>query len=269
MKKPKIPFLFNRLGVSYAISAVIMTATTITLVIVASTYAYQILEQQRGTSEFGIAKKAILAFDDALENTAWKPQSSRSTRFTVKYGKLELVPNALLLNVTAQVGGNSSSYDVMTGLIRYSTKTDYVSFGNNYEEYILGDNRTIVPRGTESFGQAVIKQQSKWVNITLSYRVCAMKTSVTQVGGQDVTYVDIWIIKVNILNWSNHIGDFDLKAKCISVTTPLSALFNVTEPGIANISAKLGNESSDPLQISLVQGVAVFNFVVADVKVSV
>ena len=39
MKKPKIALLSSRLGVSYAISAVIIAITTITLVLVASSYA--------------------------------------------------------------------------------------------------------------------------------------------------------------------------------------------------------------------------------------
>lgn len=39
MKKPKIALLSSRLGVSYAISAVIIAITTSTLVFVASSYA--------------------------------------------------------------------------------------------------------------------------------------------------------------------------------------------------------------------------------------
>ncbi len=39
MKKPEIACLSNRLGVSYAISAVIIAITTSTLVLVASSYA--------------------------------------------------------------------------------------------------------------------------------------------------------------------------------------------------------------------------------------
>ena len=39
MKKPKIACLSNRLGVSYAISAVIIPITTINRVLVASSYA--------------------------------------------------------------------------------------------------------------------------------------------------------------------------------------------------------------------------------------
>jgi len=39
MKKPEIACLSNRLGVSYAISAVIIAITTSTLVFVASSYA--------------------------------------------------------------------------------------------------------------------------------------------------------------------------------------------------------------------------------------
>lgn len=239
------------------------------LVIVASSYAYQTLERQRGASEFVIAKKAILAFDDALENIAWKPQSSRSTRFVVNYGVVELVPNALNLTVTAQVSVGSCSTSILTGVIKYYTKTDYVTFGNNYKEYVLGDERTIVSGSTESLGQAIIEQQSKWVNITLNYRVSAMKTSEKQIGSQYITYVDIQIIKVNISRRSSYVGEFDLKARCTGVTTPLSVQYNVTQGTTATVSAQFGDEptyswTTPPLQA----GSVVFNFVVANVEVS-
>lgn len=256
----------ERRGASYAISAVIITATTVVLVLVASNFAYQNLERQRGAAEFAIAKKAILAFDEALENIAWKPQSSRSTRFVANYGAVELVPNALNLTVTARVGTNSNSTSILTGLIRYYTKIDYVNFGNNYKEYILGDERTVVSRSTEGFGQAVIEQRSKWVNITLNYRVCAMKTS----EDQNLTYVDIWIIKADISKWSSYVREFDLKAKCTSVTTTLSVQYNVTQGTTATVSAQFGDGpiyswTTPPLK----EGSVVFNFIVADVEVSV
>jgi len=225
MKKPKFLFLSNRLGASYAISAVIITVTTITLVLVASSYAYQILERQRGMSEFEVAEKSILAFDDVVRDVAWDLKGSRSVRFTVEYGHLELMPDVgrglpLVVNVTDYSNASYSSY---TGYVKYSMSTKYVTFGNGYQSYILGNTETVATKGTESFGRALIEQESRWVNITLSYRVRAMKTStvnVTQDGLQvPVSYVDILIIKMKIASWSTYIGDFDLTARSSNITT--------------------------------------------------
>ena len=58
-------------------------------------------------------------------------------------------------------------------LMEYLRVSGIVNFGNNYREYILGDEKTVVSRSTKGFGQAVIEQKSKWVNITLNHRVCA------------------------------------------------------------------------------------------------
>jgi len=278
MKKPKIPLLSNRLGVSYTISAVIITITTITLVLVTSSYAYQILEQQRGMSEFDVAKKSILAFDDAVRDVAWDLKGARSTRFTVKYGQLELMPDndvhglPLVVNVT---GYSDASYSSYTGYVKYSMSTRYVTFGNGYLSYILGDNKTVVTKGTESFGRALIEQESGWVNIILNYRVRAMKTSTVNVtqGSEEVrvSYVDIWIIKMKITSSSTNIGNLDLTARSSSITT---ISYGGSEGngytvvgGVCDILVQLGNESSTA-SISLDGEKVVFNFVIAEIEIS-
>ena len=282
MKKPKIPFLFGKLGVSYTISAVIITVTTITLVLVASSYAYQILEQQRGAAEFEVAQKSILAFDDAVRDVAWDLKGSRSARFTVEYGQLELMPNdavrglRLVVNVTdvypnGTVVYPNASYFSTTGYVKYSISTKYVTFGNGYQSYILGNNKTVATKGTESFGRALIEQESSWVNIILNYRVRAMKTSMVNVGGQQVSYVDIWIIKMKITSWSTYIGNLDLTARSSNITTISHGGsegngYDVMD-GECNIHVQLGNES-DTATISLDGDKVVFNFIIAEIEVS-
>jgi len=279
MKKPKIPFLFEKLGVSYTISAVIMTVTAITLTLVASSYAYQILEQQRGATEFDVAMKSILAFNDALENIAWKHQASRSSRFTIEYGQLDLVPDrSLIVNVT---GGPNASYSLSrefsTGYISYSTKTKYVSFEEGYQSYFLGSKSTITS-GAGSYGRASITQKLGEVYITLLYGVRAMKTStfnVTQ-GNETVSVnsVDIWIIRISIpdsLRGTN-IGDFDLKAKCVNLTTIPDCDegngYYLEGDKRCNITVQLGEGTYNTV-IQLDGEKVVFNFVIATVQVSV
>ncbi len=246
-----------------------MTVTAITLTVVAASYAYQILEQQRGATEFDVARKSILAFDDALENIAWKPQASRSARFTVDYGQLELIPNVrLIVNVTDYL---NASYSDWTGYIRYSTKTKYANFGEGYQSYFLGNNRTL-SNGAGSYGRASIEQKSGWVTINLTYGVRAMKTSTINLNDTLINYVDIWITKIDIAKWSTYIGDFDLKARCLDVETFSTPAYDVNgENRNCNVTAQLGIE---PLNWTLIRldddaDQVVFNFVVATVQVSV
>lgn len=272
--------LFNRLrknkkAASPAISAVIITATTIVLVLVAGNYAYQVLERQRGASEFETVKKSILAFDDAVRDVAWDRGSSRSARFTINYGGLEIMPNnaekglPLDVSVAEYPYANYSDY---TGYIRYSISTNYVNMGSEYESYILGNNKTVVS-GTESFGQALIKQESGQVIITLGYRVHAMKTSVVKVGNNTVNYVDILIIKITATKWSTYTGDFDLVARNVGINASLTRGPYYVNGELCNIKVHLGEPSWEiPIKLDRgnvsYPGQVVFNFVIAEVQVT-
>ena len=271
MRRLSIPLLRNNRAASYAISAVIITATTVTLVLVASIYAYQIMDLQKAAAEFEVAKKSILAFNDALENIAWKPNAARSTRFTVKYGQLELMPGTQLpvsLNVTVN-GSTQTILTNTTGFLRYSLSDKYVTFGDGYTSYILGNSSSLIIGSTASYGRAVVNQQSGWVTVTLDYRVRAMRTSVTWVPaiGQYVNYVDIWFIKLKIDKWFTYINEFDLKARCLSVTSATYS-FNVVGNQDGQIGVRIGSSSSSA-SIALVSGKVVFNVVTALVKVIV
>ena len=276
MRRLRIPLLENNSAVSYTISAIIITVTTISLVLVASIYAYQVLEQQRGATEFAVAKESILAFNDALENIAWKQGAVRSSRFTIEYGYLQLIPNgtqdsnAIIINAT--VGGNTMTlYNDTTGFMRYYLDSRYITFGADYQKYILGSNESLVAGSTDTYGRAVIQQQGGLVSITLDYRVRAMKTSEINVNGTLVNYVDIWVIKLVTMKTVTHpwsyVHDFDLKARCLQVQTTPYGPYTVTQNS-TTITAKVGNLTSwDPLP--LVPGMVVFNVIVAEVQVSV
>jgi len=272
MKTLRTTFLFNKQGVSHAISAVIVTTTIIALVLAASMYAYQVLEQHRATAEFECAKESILAFNDALENVAWKPQAARSTRFTIEYGDLQLIPDATSLIVTVD-GVTDPLYSNSTGVVKYYIKNRYVNFGEGYESYILGDASILVVGNTESYGRALIKQSSGWVTITLDYRVRAMRTSVIQVDEGDegtVNYVDIWIVKVIVGQKSSYIHDFDLKVRCLDVKTTTYGPY--PEQGTADdctIIVQLDGSTPISDTIDLVLGKVVFNVIVTKVQVTV
>lgn len=284
MRKLWIPLVQNNRAVSYTISALIITATTITLVLVASIYAYQVLEQQRGATEFDIAKESILVFNDALENVAWKQGAVRSSRFTIEYGYLELTPNGTqygnTVNINATMDGNTTTlYSNSAGFIRYYLSTNYISFGQGYESYIIGSNSTLIAGSTGSYGRAVVEQsaqQQGWVTITLDYRTRAMRTSVINVttNGTEtpVNYVDIWVIKLvtsgNVTSPVSYVHDFNLKASCLSIQTITSGPYDVPLNNISTISVQIGDVTSSA-DVSLVDGKVVFNVIVSEVQVSV
>jgi len=252
-------------AVSPAISMVIIVAVTTLLVLVTSSYAFQVLDRQRGASEFDAVKKAFSTFDDALRSIAWNLDGTRSARFTLSYGHLDLVPNALplMINVT----GYSVSYSTNTGYLQYSISSNYITFGLEYQTYIIGDNKSVVTASTDTFGQAMISQDNGLVNIRLEYRVRALRTSVVNVSGTLVNYVDIMLIKTNATRTTLQTSEFDLIARNVGIFTDSRGPYTVIN-NQCTILVNLGGVTGSVTIDLTLPGNVVFNFVVANVQVS-
>ena len=272
MKKSKNHLKSRKLGVSYTISAIIMTATAITLSLVAWSYANQTLAQQRGATEFDVTMQSILAFNDAFENIAWKPQSSRSARFILDYGQLQLIPDLdLVVNVVDYSG---ASYSNSTGYLRYTTLTKFVSFGAGYHSNFIGDDR-FISTGAGTYAKGTVSQNTDYVHMDLIYGIRVMKSSTIST----VDNVDIWIIKMETTEQSASNTELDLNAKCIDVETKTYATnsengYPVVN-GEATVGVQLGGnisdgpDISDSITIPLDGQRVVFNFIISTVKVNI
>ncbi len=260
----------NKRAASPAISTVIITAVTVVLVLITGTYANQVLERQRGSAELETVKKSILSFDDAIRDVAWDRDSSRSVRFTVNYGDLRLLPDALTLAVSVQ-GYQNASYSSTTGYVRYSISTSYVTMGEGTVIYLLGSSDTVSTESTGSAGRVCSAQTGSWINTTLSYGVKAMKIYTVQVNQTSVSYVDIWIVKLKMPSARSYINDFSLVARSPNITSISyggadGSGYNVIG-GQCTINVQIGNDSSS-VTIPLDGSKVVFNFLVSEVNVS-
>ena len=95
-----------------------MMSITVTLVLVAGTYAYQALDRQQGATEFEAVNKSFLALDDAIRDVAWDLGSSRSARFSLNRGYLEVLSNGR--NLTIQLPDFPAvTYTNTTGTLEY------------------------------------------------------------------------------------------------------------------------------------------------------
>jgi hypothetical protein len=263
----KNKFRSNKVAASYAISAVVITASTIALVLVASTFAYQTLDQQRGKSEFNLTQKALLSFDDGIRDIAWSLEGSRYTRFAMDYGQLNLFPeNSVNLIVTAKVGTNFVTKPFKTGYIQYQIPIKYITFGQREPFYVLGDSKTLITEGTESLGRILVSQDSDLVSADLSYRVRAVETSVVNVDGFDTSYVNIWIVKMKIDSYSENVGSLDLTARAKTLKTEPTAIYEVPSDGNCIIQVDFGNQSHEEI-LSLNGEKVVFNFIISTVEI--
>jgi len=241
--KTAIERLRKTRAMSPAVSMVIITASTIVMVLIASTYAYQVLERQRGASEFDAVKKSFIAFDDAVRDVALDKRGSRSARFTVSYGTLKLVPNALFLSINVD-DYPDVNYNDAVGYVRYEIPTDYVNLGSGYKEYILGDNKTVVTSITEDLCCALIEQESELVHLTLYYRIRIMGPTTVHVNGSTVNYVEILVVKLTAARFSAFKEDFDLTAKNVGITTQSFGPYAVDEDGSVTVTVTLGETTS-------------------------
>jgi hypothetical protein len=240
---------------------VIITAATVVLVLVSGSFALQTLERQRASAEFDIVTKSILAFDDAVRDIAWDRNGSRSVRFTTFYGTLEGLPNNKSLSIS--VDEYPISYSMSTDVIQYSIPNAYVSFGNGYESFVLGNENSVVSSVTDSYGQVLTKEQFGVLSLTLNYRVRVMQQGPFALAN----YVDILVIRLNCTNLEILSGDFDLVARNVGITTNSSTPFPAGSS--ATVSVSLDGFANNSVSVDLDPTLPViFNLIVADVKVS-
>jgi hypothetical protein len=262
----------NKKAASPAVSAVIITAATVVLVIISSLYALQVLTRQEAQAEFETAQNSILAFDDAVRDIAWDRDGSRSIRFTAKYGNMRLINDGKSFSVNAsgfKDGAGLDAYfsqEFSTSVVKYQMPNSYGLSGSG-SSYILGDGRPVVSTLSDSFGQALLVHESEITSIALNYRVRVSEGGAIQVGSpsRTVNYVDIFVIR--LISDNSIVGntDFDLVCKNVGLTTSTSTEYTLNGP--ISIAAIGGNES-DTVSLTLAGDSVVFNMIIAEVRVS-
>jgi hypothetical protein len=238
----------------------IITAATIIMVLVSSSYAYSALRHQQASSEFQATQKSIQTFDDVVRDVAWNTASTRAVHFTAQFGFLEVVGNTTL---TASVRNTAISFSNQTAYLRYNMSTTYLTFGDNYQDYFIGDNKSVINDPTQEAGQALISQQGSWLNIQLGYRVRVLVEPSTT----GCSYVDVFITRLDYDTLTTHAGDFDLLAKNTGIYTTTFPAIN-SPPTTCYIDVNLnGDQGSVPVTLPQGTSVAVFNFIVSNVQV--
>jgi len=248
----------NKKAASPAISMVIITAATVVLVMVSSGFALQALERQQASAEFDTVQKSVLAFDDAVRDIAWDVGGSRSVRFTTNYGNMRLIAT----DKTFQISGPMLSYSFNTSVIQYQMSSGYISLGNGYSSYVLGDEGNLVSSLTDSFAQVLVSQEKSFASVALNYRVRVSREGPSIiVNGQSITYVDILVIRLNSTSVAIGSGNFDLTAKNVGLNTES---YRATVSVGDRITVNSGGVES---HIQLDAGEYMFNLIIADVQV--
>jgi len=267
---------------SPAVSMVIITAATVVLVLVSSGYALQVLWRQQATAEFDAVQNSLSSFDDALRDIAWDRGGSRSVRFTTNYGNMRLIDSSKEFTISAIGLNDTFSYEFTTSAVKYQMPYGYgynAGTSGNESPYILGDEKTVVSRLTDSFGQALVEQNSDFTSITLNYRVRVSEEGpikTLEPSKTTVNYVDIFVIRLKCVSSEIGAGDFDLVCKNIGLDTKSYGVYSIAAATGAHISVSDGTEpvGTEPDSINLADlslnygDNVVLNLIVADVRVS-
>lgn len=260
----------DKKAASPAVSMVIITAATVVLVVVSLAYALQVLTRQQAEAEFETVQNSILAFDDALRDIAWDMDGSRSIRFTTQYGNMRLIDDGKNFTISAYGLNSTFNYPFSTAVVEYEMPHGYGIPGSD-SSYILGDDRTVVSKLTESLGQAFLEYKSGFTSIALNYRVRVSEEGQITVGTSKINYVDIFVISVKCESAAISPSDFNLVCKNIGLETISLGVFSVAETD-AHISVSDGTNTNsvnlDDLNLNYGDNV-VFNLIVSEVGVSI
>ncbi|MCW4031404.1 MAG: hypothetical protein NWE80_03470, partial [Candidatus Bathyarchaeota archaeon] len=189
---------------------------------------------------------------------------SRSIRFTTKYGDVRLFSGNKTFEITTSEFSGFPT--ITTAVVKYSILSNYLTIGNEYSSYILGDESPVVSSLTDSLGQALIKQEKGFASIGFNYRVRVSREGPSVVvDSTSIDYVNIMVIRLNCINSSVGYDDFELVAKNVGLSTTSYGPFPVAEGTVSVVSDGV----QESIQLDLEAEQVMFNVIIADVQVSI
>lgn len=143
--------LRNNKAVSPAISTVILTAATVVMILVATSYANDYLNKRMAENEFSANKQFLLTTGLQIDDIAWTIGRTQTVRYTTTYGAMQY--QSLALNYTFEVF-DGSAWNLLsaneTGMILYNMPINNYNLGNNYYEHVSTDNSSYVQQGASA-----------------------------------------------------------------------------------------------------------------------
>ncbi len=143
--------LRNNKAVSPAISTVILTAATVVMILVATSYANDYLNKQMAGNEFNANKQFLLTTGLQIDDIAWTVGRTQTVRYTTTYGAMQY--QSLALNYTFEVFDGSVWKLISanaTGMILYNMPINDYNLGNNYYEAVSVDDGSYVQEGASA-----------------------------------------------------------------------------------------------------------------------
>ena len=124
----------DKRAVSPAISTVVLTAAGIVMILVAMSYANNILNLKIALNEYSTNKQFMQTTAQQIDDIAWTTGRTQTVSFSNKYGNMQF--QAVALNYTFRVhtssGWENLTLSGNTGIILYNMPVGSYSLGNNF-----------------------------------------------------------------------------------------------------------------------------------------
>jgi hypothetical protein len=140
--------LRNNKAVSPAISTVILTAATIVMILVATSYANNYLSTKMAQNEYIANKQFMLTTGLQIDDIAWTVGRTQTIRYATTYGGMQY--QSLALNYTFEVWDGSVWKQISantTGMVMFNMPITSYNLGNNYYEQISVSDGSFVQDG--------------------------------------------------------------------------------------------------------------------------
>ncbi len=126
----------DKKAASPAVSTVILMAAGVVMILVAMTYANNILSAKMAQSEYSTNQQFMQTTGQQIDDIAWTVGRTQTISYSSQYGNVKFQSAALTYNFSIHTSSGWDNFTVsgQTGIILYNMPVSSYTLGNNYFE---------------------------------------------------------------------------------------------------------------------------------------
>jgi hypothetical protein len=136
---------------SVAFSTIILTGAVIVMVLVAMSYASNILNSKAAQNEFSTNEQLMQTAGQQVDDIAWTIGRTQTINYNSRFGALKFEPAAVTYTVEVHVGSvwQTMPITIQTGVILYNMPVNSYTMGNGYFQRLpMLANDSILQKGS-------------------------------------------------------------------------------------------------------------------------
>ncbi len=245
----------DKKAVSPAVSTVILMAAAVVMILVAMTYANNILSTKVAQNEYSANKQFLQTTGQQIDDIAWTVGRTQTVSFSSRYGFVKFQEAALnyTFSIHTSSGWKNQTLAGQTGIILYNMPVSSYSMGNNYFERLpSGANSSfLLSDSTSPISQVICEEKlpmsdGSYTRIVLIPTMRVLTSTVTN-GQQTSSYFKFYL--PDLENGTN-------LYRSQSITLTGNGISKVTQSNVDQVVISL----SFPQAASLGFGSSFFNF---------